>query len=45
MPAPQPVYAPQLIAAAPKTGPKAVLDEKQLKVVMMVQIVKPLAKK
>ena len=45
MPAPPPVYAPQLIAAAPKTGPKAVLDEKQLKVVMMIQIVKPLAKK
>ena len=44
-PVPQPVFAPQLIAAAPKTGPKTVLDEKQLKVVMLIQIVKPLAKK
>ena len=33
------------LAAPSKTGPKTVLDEKQLKVVMMIQIVKPLAKK
>jgi hypothetical protein len=44
-PTPAPAYAPQLIAAPSKTGPKTVLDEKQLKVVMMIQIVKPLAKK
>src|SRR5438034_4622790 len=44
-PPPKPVYAPQLIAAPSKTGPKTALDEKQLKVVMMIQIVKPLAKK
>jgi len=45
-PAPPPtVYAPQPVAAAAKTGPKSVLDEKQLKVVMLIQIVKPLVKK
>jgi hypothetical protein len=42
---PPTVYATQPIAPAAKTGPKAVLDERQLKVVMLVQIVKPLVKK
>jgi hypothetical protein len=44
-PPPQPVFIQQPVAAPLKTGPKAVLDEKQLKVVMLIQIVKPLVKK
>ncbi len=44
-PPPSPVYAPQPVAAPSKTGLKTVLDEKQLKVVMLIQIVKPLVKK
>jgi len=42
---PQPVYAPQPTAPVAKAGPKVVLDERQLKVVMLIQIVKPLHKK
>jgi hypothetical protein len=43
-PPPQQLYV-QASAAAPKSGLKTVLDEKQLKVVMLIQIVKPLVKK
>jgi hypothetical protein len=44
-PPPPPQQYVQAPAAAPKSGLKTVLDEKQLKVVMLIQIVKPLIKK
>lgn len=40
-PAPQPAYVPPVTTVAPvATGPRTVLDEKQLKVTLLVQVVK-----